>query len=153
MKPMNDRGPVRVLVVGMTSTVGGVENFLMAYCGRMDKKRVRFDFLSRYEDAAYADKRREIGKTYVIPRRSEDPVKYYRAIRAFFEQHAKEYDVIWDNECMFSDMTPLKLAAEYGIPVRIAHSHNPQNSDPSLKGKGRGALHRIQRRTMARTEP
>ena len=150
MKPMNDRAPVRVLVVGMTSTVGGVENFLMAYCGRMDRKRVRFDFLSRYEDAAFADKRREIGKTYVIPRRSEDPVKYYRAIRAFFEQHAKEYDVIWDNECMFSDMTPLKLAAEYGIPVRIAHSHNPQNSDPSLKGKGRGVLHRIQRRTMAR---
>ena len=150
MKPMNGRGPVRVLVVGMTSTVGGVENFLMAYCGRMDKKRVRFDFLSRYEDAAYADKRREIGKTYVIPRRSEDPVKYYRAIRAFFEQHAKEYDVIWDNECMFNDMTPLKLAAEYGIPVRIAHSHNPQNSDPSLKGKGRGLLHRMQRRGMAR---
>ncbi len=150
MKPMNDRAPVRVLVVGMTSTVGGVENFLMAYCGRMDKKRVRFDFLSRYEDAAFADKRREIGKTYVIPRRSEDPVKYYREIRAFFEKHAREYDVIWDNECMFNDMTPLKLAAEYGIPVRIAHSHNPQNSDPSLKGKGRGALHRMQRRTMAR---
>ena len=117
MKPMNDRAPVRVLVVGMTSTVGGVENFLMAYCGRMDCKRVRFDFLSRYEDAAYAQQRQALGKTYVIPRRSEDPVKYYREIRAFFEQHAKEYDVIWDNECMFNDMTPLKLAAEYGIPV------------------------------------
>ena len=47
---MEDRAPLRVLVVGMTSTVGGVENFLMAYCGRMDKKRVRFDFLSRYDD-------------------------------------------------------------------------------------------------------
>ena len=150
MKPMEDRAPLRVLVVGMTSTVGGVENFLMAYCGRMDKKRVRFDFLSRYEDAAYPDKRREIGHTYVIPRRSENPVKYYREIRAFFEAHAKEYDVIWDNECMFNDMTPLKLAAEYGIPVRIAHSHNPQNMDPSLAGKGRGVLHRAQRRGLAR---
>ena len=150
MKPMKDRKVVRVLVVGMTSTVGGVENFLMAYCGRMDRQRVRFDFLSRYEDAAYPDKRREIGTTYVIPRRSEDPVKYYREIRAFFEKHAREYDVIWDNECMFNDMTPLKLAAEYSIPVRIAHSHNPQNSDPSLKGKARGLLHRMQRRMMAR---
>ena len=89
MKPMKDRKVVRVLVVGMTSTVGGVENFLMAYCGRMDRQRVRFDFLSRYEDAAYPDKRREIGTTYVIPRRSEDPVKYYREIRAFFEKHAR----------------------------------------------------------------
>ena len=102
MKPLDVKKPLRVLVVGMTSTVGGVENFLMAYCGRIDKKRVRFDFLSRYADAAFPEKRGEIGQTYVIPRRSEDPVKYYREIRAFFEEHAKEYDVIWDNECMFT---------------------------------------------------
>lgn len=144
------RKPIRVLTVGMTSSEGGVENFLMSYCGRIDKSRVRFDFLTRYEDAAYPDKRREIGKTWRIPRRSEDPVKYYRAVRAFFEQHAGEYDVIWDNECMFNDLTPLKLAAEYGIPVRIAHSHMPQNMDPSLAGKGRGVLHRAQRRGLAR---
>ena len=144
------QAPVRVLVVGMTATAGGVENFLMAYCSRIDPARVRFDFLTRYEDAAYPERRNALGKTYIIPRRSEDPVRYYREIRAFFEQHAKEYDVIWDNECMFNDMTPLKLAAEYGIPVRIAHSHNPQNTDPSLAGKGRGALHRVQRRTLAR---
>lgn len=142
--------PIRVLTVGMTATAGGVENFLMSYLGHIDKSRVRFDFLTRYEDAAYPDKRREIGQTYVIPRRSEEPAKYYREIRAFFEQHAGEYDVIWDNEYIFSDMTPLKLAAEYGIPVRIAHSHMPQNMDPSLAGKGRGALHRIQRRGLAR---
>ncbi len=142
--------PIRVLVVGMTATAGGVENFLMAYCSRIDPQRIRFDFLTRYEDAAYAEGRRALGKTYVIPRRSEEPVKYYREIRAFFEEHAREYDVIWDNECMFSDMTPLKMAAEFGIPVRIAHSHNPQNTDPSLAGKGRGALHRAQRRGLAR---
>lgn len=142
--------PIRVLTVGMTATAGGVENFLMSYLGRMDSARVRFDFLTRYADAAYPDQRDAIGKTYVIPRRSEDPVRYYREIRAFFDQHAKEYDVIWDNECMFNDMTPLKLAEEYGIPVRIAHSHMPQNMDPSLAGRGRGVLHRAHRRGLAR---
>ena len=142
--------PIRVLVVGMTDTAGGVENFLMAYCGRIDPARVRFDFLTRYENAVYPELRRRIGRTFVIPCRSEDPVKYYREIRAFFDEHAKEYDVIWDNECMFNDLTPLQLAAEHEIPVRIAHSHNPQNMDPSLAGRGRGALHRVQRRTLAR---
>ena len=88
--------PIRVLVVGMTATVGGIENFLMAYCGRIDRSRVQFDFLTRFEDAAYPEKRQEIGKTYVIPRRSEDPVRFYREIRSFFEQHASEYDVLWD---------------------------------------------------------
>ena len=145
-----EKSPVRVLTVGMTPAPGGVENFLMAYCSRIDPNRVQFDFLTRYENAAYPEGRNALGKTYVIPRRSEDPVKYYREIRAFFEAHAREYDVIWDDECMFNDMTPLKLAAEYGIPVRIAHSHNPQNTDPSLAGKARGTLHRAQRRTLAR---
>ena len=141
---------IRVLVVGMTATVGGIENFLMAYCSRIDRRRVRFDFLTRFADAAYPEKRGAIGKTYVIPRRSEDPVRYYREIRAFFEEHAGEYDVIWDNECMFNDMTPLKLAAEYGIPVRIAHSHNPRNMDPSLRGRGQELLHRLQRPRLGR---
>ena len=39
------RKPIRVLTVGMTSSEGGVENFLMSYCGRIDKSRIRFDFL------------------------------------------------------------------------------------------------------------
>ena len=52
MMPRDDRAPVRVLVVGMTSTAGGVENFLMTYLGRIDKTRVRFDFLTRYGDWA-----------------------------------------------------------------------------------------------------
>ncbi len=142
--------PIRVLVVGMTATVGGIENFLMAYCGRIDRTRVQFDFLTRFENAAYPEKREAIGKTYVIPARSREPMRFYQEIRAFFEQHAKEYDVIWDHECMFNDMTPLKLAREYGIPVRIAHSHNPQNMDPSPRGRGQELLHRMQRQQLGR---
>lgn len=142
--------PIRVLVVGVSDTAGGVENFLMTYCGRIDPKRVRFDFLTRYEQAAYPEQRRAIGKTYRIPLRSEDPARFYRELRTFFEHHAKEYDVIWDNEYMFNDLTPLKLAAEYEIPVRIAHSHNPQNVDPTPAGRAREVLHRTQRRMLAR---
>lgn len=142
--------PVRVLAVGMTSTAGGIESFLMNLCSCMDPKRVQVDFLTRFEDAAYPEKRAEIGRTYVIPRRSRSPVRFYREIHAFFEQHAGEYDVLWDNECMFNDMTPLKLAAKHGIPVRIAHSHNPENMDHSLRGRAQELLHRLQRRRMSR---
>lgn len=139
--------PIRVLVVGMTDTAGGVENFLMSYCSRIDPKRIRFDFLTQYAGAAYADLRNALGTTYCMP--LEDPVQYHHQLRAFFAAHAREYDVLWDNECLFDDLMPLKLAAEHGIPVRIAHSHNPQNVDPSLAGKSKGALHRMQRRTLS----
>ncbi len=142
--------PVRVLVVGLTATIGGIENFLMAYCGAIDPRRVQFDFLTRFEDAAYPDLRDKIGKTYVIPCRSKQPLAFYRRITAFFREHAREYDVLWDNECMFNDMTPLMLAKKYGIPVRIAHCHNPQNMDVSAKGRLQELLHRAQRRALGR---
>lgn len=142
--------PVRVLAVGMTATAGGIESFLMNLCGRMDPQRVQVDFLTRFDDAVYPQRRAAIGKTYVIPRRSQSPVRFYREIRSFFEAHAAEYDVLWDNECMFNDMTPLKLAAKHGIPVRIAHSHNPRNMDVSWRGRAQEALHRLQRRRLSR---
>ncbi len=140
--------PIRVLVVGMTSAAGDIENFLMAYCGRIDPQRVRFDFLTRYPDAVFASQREAIGKTFTLPQRHDDPVAYYQQIQAFFEQHAGEYDVLWDNECMFNDMTPLQLAADFRIPVRIAHSHHPENVDTTAFGRGMEILHRAQRRMM-----
>ena len=35
--------PLRVLVVGWTATTGGIEHFLMAYCGKMNRERVQFE--------------------------------------------------------------------------------------------------------------
>ena len=44
--------PLRVLVVGWTATTGGIEHFLMAYCGKMNRERVQFDFLCRFSPIA-----------------------------------------------------------------------------------------------------
>ena len=77
-------------------------------------------------------------------------MRYYREINDFFREHGHEYDIIWDNECMFNDMTPLKKAAEVGIPVRIAHCHNPQNMDKSVIGHVQGFLHRVNHHSLSR---
>lgn len=77
-------------------------------------------------------------------------MRYYREINDFFREHGHEYDIIWDNECMFNDMTPLKKAAEVGIPVRIAHCHNPQNMDKSAIGHVQGLLHRVNHHSLSR---
>lgn len=142
--------PLRVLVVGWTATTGGIEHFLMAYCGKMNRERVQFDFLCRFNPIACQEEAEKIGKIYTITRRSSDVMRYYREINDFFRQHGQEYDVIWDNECMFNDMTPLKKAAEVGIPVRIAHCHNPQNMDKSAVGHVQGFLHRVNHHGISR---
>ena len=142
--------PLRVLVVGWTATTGGIEHFLMAYCGKMNRERVQFDFLCRFSPIACQKEAEKIGKIYTITRRSSDVMRYYREINDFFREHGHEYDIIWDNECMFNDMTPLKKAAEVGIPVRIAHCHNPQNMDKSVIGHVQGFLHRVNHHSLSR---
>lgn len=142
--------PIRVLVVGWTATVGGIEHFLMAYCGRMDKQRVQFDFLCRFSPIACQEEAEKIGRVYTVTRRSSDMQRYYHEISAFFQAHGDEYDIIWDNECMFNDMTPLKLAARHGIPIRIAHCHNPQNMDKTAIGRVQGFLHRVNHHQLSR---
>lgn len=141
--------PLRVLVVGMTNRVGGLETFLINYCGQLAGADIRFDFLCRFPECSFADHIAEMGgKIYHITRRSKNPLRFYREIHAFFKEHAGEYDVIWDNENMMNDMTPLLLAKHYGIPRRIYHSHNSNNVDPSLKGRIQEMLHRYHRSTV-----
>ena len=53
--------PLRVLVVGWTATTGGIEHFLMAYCGKMNRERVQFDFLCRFSPIACQKEAEKIG--------------------------------------------------------------------------------------------
>ena len=93
-----DRSALRILVVGMTNRAGGLESFLMNYCGQLAGTDICFDFLSRFPDCSYAERIAEIGGTiYSVTRRSMNPLKFYREISAFYKAHAAEYDVIWDN--------------------------------------------------------
>lgn len=48
--------------------------------------------------------------------------RYFRAVRAFFEEH-HDYDVVHVHSSS-KNYYILKCAAKWGIPVRVAHSHN-----------------------------
>ena len=96
--------PLRVLVVGWTATTGGIEHFLMAYCGKMNRERVQFDFLCRFSPIACQKEAEKIGKIYTITRRSSDMMRYYREINDFFrdmpldaEQMEKVFDYLEAN--------------------------------------------------------
>lgn len=125
----------RVLVFGMTTNVGGIESFIMSYYKRFDRTKVQFDFLCNTHDkVAYEDELRKLNShIYKISMRSENPFKYNREIRAFFKQHANEYDCIWVNVNSLANIDYLKLAKKYGIKRRIIHSHNSQNMDGKLR--------------------
>ena len=125
----------KVLVFGMTTNVGGIESFIISYYKRFNRAKIHFDFLCNTHDkVAYEDELRKLdSKIYKVAMRSENPFKYKKEMKKFFEQHAQEYDCIWVNVNSLANIDYLKLAKKYGIKRRIIHSHNSQNMDGKLR--------------------
>jgi glycosyltransferase involved in cell wall biosynthesis len=129
-----------VLIFGMTDKQGGIESFLLNYCFHMDPARFSFDFLCNTKTVAYEQELIDHGcKVYRIAMRSQNRKQYQKELRAFFDAHGKEYDIIWVNVCSLANIDYLKEAKRVGIPVRIIHSHNSANMDSKL----RGMLHKL----------
>lgn len=118
----------KVLVIGMTSTPGGVESFLINYCLNENMSNIRFDFLSPSEQKiAYADQLEKICEVYYVMPKSKNPLLHKRQLRGFFKEHSKEYVAVWANLNSLMNIDFLNYAKKYGIKRIIVHSHNSNN--------------------------
>ncbi len=116
--------PIRVLHIVTYMGRGGLETMLMNYYRQIDRSRVQFDFLAHRDFEADYDG--EIlalgGRIYRLPQLNPFSPGYLKALDSFFAQH-KEYKIVHSHlDCMAG--IPLKYAKKHGVPVRIAHAHN-----------------------------
>ena len=124
----------KVLVFGMTENPGGIESVIMNYYRKINRDKVQFDFLSNSSFIAYEDEIKSLGgKVYFITPRKKNFLKFKLELNSFMCEHAKEYEAIWVNICMLSNIDYLVAAKKYGIPKRIIHCHNSANDGGKLK--------------------
>lgn len=104
---------------------------LMNYYRNIDRELVQFDFLThRYSKGAYDDEILRLGgRIYNLPRLNPFDIKYHRELDLFFSKN--NYDIVHSHLDTMSAF-PLKYAKKYGVPIRIAHSHNT-NIDKNAK--------------------
>lgn len=122
---MTEHAPLRVLVLDTVMDRGGAETMMMNYLRHFDRSKVTYDFLvNRDYRAAYEDEIEALGgRIYrMCPMYPQYFGRYKREFRNFLEQHT-EYRIIHSN-LEERSYFPLLIAAEKGIPVRIAHAHN-----------------------------
>ena len=124
--------PLRILHVVTNMSYGGLENLLMSYYRKIDRQKVQFDFLTHFAD--HQDFEEEIaalgGRLFRLPRLNPVSRSYHQSLLQFFREHP-EYRIVHSHlDCMAG--IPLKAAEECGVPVRIAHSHN-SNQTKNLK--------------------
>lgn len=115
---------VRILHVVTYMGRGGLETMLMNYYRNIDRDKIQFDFLTHRCFEADYDKEIEAlgGKIYHLPNLNPFSHKYLKALDHFFKEHP-EYKIIHSHlDCMAG--IPLKYAKKNGVPVRIAHAHN-----------------------------
>lgn len=134
--------PKRILVFGMTDNPGGVEALLLNVMAQFDPRKLQFDFIANTKEVAYEERLLERGsRIFRVKARRESRLQFYRDLDRVFREHSDEFVAIWENTNSLANISYLAYAKRYGIPNRIMHCHNSQNSE----GFVRGMLHRINR--------
>lgn len=117
--------PIRVLHVVTHMNRGGLETMIMNYYRHIDRTKIQFDFLTHRDGKKdYDDEIFKLGgKIYHLPPVNPlDKKGYLKKLDDFFREHP-EYKIVHSHlDCMSA--YPLRAAKKYGVPVRIAHSHN-----------------------------
>lgn len=141
--------PIKVLQVGMTGNIGGMETYLMEQYRHLDRKKIQYDFVNITENSlmVYSDEILNNGDNiFSVCRRSVNPLKHYWGWFKLLVQHKGEYDGIVLNACHLYYVFPMVLGRFMGIPHRIIHSHN--NGDEIAIGLFRKCLIGINRQLL-----
>lgn len=118
---------IKVLQIGMTRNLGGLETYLMQQFRHLDRTRVTYDFVNitaEYE-IAFADEIKEGGsKIFDVVSRHRNPLKHYFQWIKLLWSTRGQYKAIVLNSNGLSYVFPLFAAMFFGIGIRIMHSHN-----------------------------
>ncbi len=126
----------RILHTGMTSNYGGVESVVMNWYRNIDRSKIQFDFLTKHDGAplAYEQEIVELGghvyREYYG--RKEKPFTASNYIRKIFAQDSSIKGVHMNLNTL-EYITPLTIANQMNLPIRIAHSHNSGNLNPKIR--------------------
>ena len=118
---------LRVLQVGMTRNLDGIETYLIEQFRHLDKSKIDYDFVNItgeysicYEDEILASG----SKIFKVVSRHKNPLLHYWQWFNILLQNKGVYDVIVLNTNSLEYVFPLVLGKIFGIPVRVIHSHN-----------------------------
>lgn len=124
---MSKNLPIRILQIGMTKNIGGLETYLMQQFAHLDKTKVTYDFvnITSEDEIVFKDKILQAGShIYGVRSRHSNPIRHYWQWIILLHRIAKNYKAIVLNSNSITYVFPIFIARFFGIPMRIMHSHN-----------------------------
>lgn len=135
---------MKILVIGLSDKVGGVENFIRNFVTRIEDDNVQFEFLVTVEKASFEDELSSTHKFHhMLISRKKHPLKIKKETMKIYREN--NFDAIWLNDCSLNQFFFIKYAKKAGIPCRVVHSHNSYFMDYGKYRYIRLAIHKLNR--------
>lgn len=147
--------PKRILIIGLTDRMGGVEMFIYNTTIFSDKSKYKYDYLVHGSDHCVFQK--EIEKFYddgeqhffFVRKYKENPIGCISDLRKFYAENGKNYDYIHFQSGSTAEILYVyPFYKKYGIKV-ISHSHNGNGYSPYINKMFRPVVNRITYRRLA----
>lgn len=118
---------IRILMLGISGTAGGVESYILNLYKNIDKSRFQFYFLKKKNSHfAYENEIKALGGIIIenCPTRHDIP-KYFSFYKKLFKE--LRFNAVYYNTCDIMSMDFLIFAKRAKVPLTIIHSHNSKN--------------------------
>lgn len=125
---------IKILYIGMSSNLGGIETYLINLYRNIDFKKFQLEFLSFEDDKiCFYEEILKHSNIYCIPSRIKNYIKYMEELKYLFKN--KKFDYIHVNLMDFSCFEPILIAQKYSNAKIILHSHTANKNIKSIKTK------------------
>lgn len=126
---------IKVLHIGMSYKLGGIEQFYINYLENIDRTKCEVDFINVFESAREQDYYKKIlengSKIYDIYDYRKHPIKFYKSFMEIINKNS--YDIIHYSMNSAVYLLPLIAAKNSKAKVVIAHSHNASSDKGLIK--------------------
>lgn len=130
----------KILYVGMTESLGGIESFVVNFWRNFDKSKISIDFLKLSNNIYFEDEIITGGsKVFRIENRRENPFKHMTQMFGFLKKHP-EYEIVHFHLLSASNIEPIIIVKLLGRKV-VVHSHSQWKGTNKLSNM----LHKINR--------
>ncbi|RYL95747.1 glycosyltransferase family 1 protein [Sporolactobacillus sp. THM7-4] len=123
----------RVLVYGLGTSIGGMEEYVMNLFRAIDRSRYVFDIIPHGGKFFYAE--HEVkqlgGKVYKITAQNKHPLQSMNELNRYFKALRASHTILYFQTCGFYNLVPFLLAKKYRYTI-ITHGHNTRNRERSF---------------------
>lgn len=144
----------KILVIGLTERMGGVETFIYNTTRFSDKSKYVYDFLVHGTDHTVFQKEitdfyNNENHFYFVPSIKREPFKALKCLNDFFSKNAHKYDYVHlETGATTEILYVLPFVKKYNLRV-ITHSHNGNGYNPFLNKIFRPLLNMVSNKRLS----